>query len=290
MASLLKPLKKTVHFFLLLLAAAPGLSLAVAAKPFLLGELALWLGIALAFALPVVITLSVRHVTPSQKERRGKHMTESEWAACREPQELLEFLRDSGKASERKLRLFACACCRRVWHWLTDNRSRQAVEVAERYAEVDCLHPDPVRRLRLEQEVRKVWEAAGANWLLVVADPLRWATDYSAWAATKATRYGQRAGERRAQAALLRDVFGPLPFREAVPDPAWLTGTVRGLAEAAYDDRVMPAGTLDPGRLAELADALEEAGCTDSLLLGHLRGAGPHVRGCWAVDAVLGRA
>jgi hypothetical protein len=62
------------------------------------------------------------------------------------------------------------------------------------------------------------------------------------------------------------------------------------LAQAAYDERVLPAGTLDTARLAVLADALEDAGCADADLLGHLRGPGPHVRGCWAVDLLLGKA
>jgi hypothetical protein len=51
----------------------------------------------------------------------------------------------------------------------------------------------------------------------------------------------------------------------------------------------MAEGTLDPARLTVLADALEDAGCTDADLLGHLRSPGPHVRGCWAVDLVLGK-
>jgi hypothetical protein len=61
------------------------------------------------------------------------------------------------------------------------------------------------------------------------------------------------------------------------------------LAQAAYDDLILPAGTLDSARLLLLADALEDAGCADADLLGHLRGEGPHVRGCWAVDLVLGK-
>jgi hypothetical protein len=65
---------------------------------------------------------------------------------------------------------------------------------------------------------------------------------------------------------------------------------VVSVARAAYEERQLPAGTLDNTRLAVLADAVEEAGCTDAALLGHCRGAGPHVRGCWAVDALLGKS
>jgi hypothetical protein len=56
-----------------------------------------------------------------------------------------------------------------------------------------------------------------------------------------------------------------------------------------YDERELPSCHLDAARLAVLADMLEEAGCTDPLLLGHLRGPGPHLRGCWAVDLLLGK-
>src|SRR5205807_5738807 len=88
-----------------------------------------------------------------------------------------------------------------------------------------------------------------------------------------------------ALADLCRDIFRP--FRPVTVDPAWLLwegGLVRRLAEAAYDERSLPEGTLDRVRLAVLADAVEEAGCTNAELLDHLRGPGPHVRGCWAVD------
>jgi hypothetical protein len=88
--------------------------------------------------------------------------------------------------------------------------------------------------------------------------------------------------------SLLRDVFGN-PFRPAALDPAWLTPTVTGIAIAAYQERILPSGELDRARLAVLADALEEAGCTDASVLSHLRGPGPHVRGCWAVDLLLGK-
>jgi hypothetical protein len=96
--------------------------------------------------------------------------------------------------------------------------------------------------------------------------------------------------ENKVQCQLLRDIFGD-PSRPLQPiDPSlliWNDGAVLKLAQAAYDERRLPSGELDPGRLAVLADALEEAGESDEQLLRHLRSAGPHVRGCVAVDAVL---
>jgi hypothetical protein len=70
---------------------------------------------------------------------------------------------------------------------------------------------------------------------------------------------------------------------------AWDGGTVWKLATTAYEERVLPSGTLDPARIAVLADALEDAGGGDAELLAHLRGPEPHVRGCWAIDLVLGK-
>jgi hypothetical protein len=89
--------------------------------------------------------------------------------------------------------------------------------------------------------------------------------------------------ERQAQAALLRDLFGPLPFREVRIDLAWLTPSVLSLARRAYDER-------DFSALPVLADALAAAGCDNEDLLRHCRERGfPHCRGCWAVDLLLGK-
>jgi hypothetical protein len=94
------------------------------------------------------------------------------------------------------------------------------------------------------------------------------------------------------QSGLVREIFGN-PFLPVTISPtvlAWHDSTVVRLAQAAYDERHLPAGTLDNSRLAVLADALEEAGCTSEEILGHLRGPGPHVRGCWPVDLCLGKS
>ena len=80
---------------------------------------------------------------------------------------------------------------------------------------------------------------------------------------------------------LLRDIFSN-PFRPITADPAWLTPTVQSIAAAIYQDRAFD-------RLLILADALEEAGCTDADVLLHCRRPGEHVRGCWVVDWVLGK-
>src|SRR5262245_14482213 len=80
----------------------------------------------------------------------------------------------------------------------------------------------------------------------------------------------------------------PLPARRPRPRLAHPDGG-RPLAAAAYEERARPSGALDPQRLSVLADGLEEAGCADATILGHLRGPGPHVRGCWALDLLLGQ-
>jgi hypothetical protein len=85
---------------------------------------------------------------------------------------------------------------------------------------------------------------------------------------------------KRVQCGFIRDIFNP--FRPVTIDPTWSTLTVKHLAGAIYDDRAFE-------RLPILADALEEAGCTNADILAHCRGPGPHVRGCWVVDLVLGK-
>ena len=114
----------------------------------------------------------------------------------------------------------------------------------------------------------------------------------AALAAAIAMSIKSPSAEEPLQCDLLRDMYGPLPFRSKTLDPSLLTwnfSTIPSLAASAYELRHLPSGTLDPCRLAVLADALEEAGCVDAELLGHFRGPGVHYRGCWGLDVILGK-
>jgi hypothetical protein len=252
-------------------------------------------------------------------------MTEVEWLACDDPFAMLMSLVSADKASERKFRLFGVASCRRVWKLLKDGRRRKAVELAEAYA--DALPTDgkePVFGANAEHAmvaarpddepaaIRHAAEAveslardphpqpgvtAGAAAEAVGEEARETAWESMGLAAGTGRRTNvaeggavyreAKRGEQAAQAALMRDLFNP--FRPVRVDRAWLRPAVTSLATAAYEERSLPSGELDPVRLAVLADALEDAGCTSADLLGHLRSPGPHVRGCWALDQILGK-
>jgi hypothetical protein len=179
-----------------------------------------------------------------------------------------------------------------VWHLLSD-AGRKAVEVAERHADGGATNEE----LHAVQPAFIRGGNVTDNGVHHVAAPSRLfrscvneALSFAAWAVEG--RGLKHDVERLAQCGLIRDVFGPLRFRQVRLDPAvldWSDGAAVRLARAAYDERRLPEGTLDPARLAVLADALEDSGCADADLLGHLRGSRPHVRGCWALDLVLGR-
>jgi hypothetical protein len=201
-------------------------------------------------------------------------MTEQEWLACTDPGPMLEFLR--GKASDRKLRLFACACCRHIWQWLTDARSRKAIEVAEDFADNNPAD------FSLYDKVMQTWKAAGADWLPVVGDAMHFAVTYANWTASRHSTPDRQAIAVIHQAHILRDIFGPFPFGPVDLDHSWLTPTVISLAQAIYDERAFE-------RMPSLADALEDAGCTNQQILEHGRGGREHVRACWVVDLLLGK-
>jgi hypothetical protein len=223
-------------------------------------------------------------------------VTEAEWLACTEPEKMLRFFQ--GKASKRKMRLFACALARGVWSLLSTTRVRKAVEAAERFADGTT--------------VKREMTAAGAGaqhaaWAVCSYGPhfkneqIAAASATARYSAYADIRFGTTLACHNAEVAgisaaslcdVLREIVGN-PFRPITLSPViltWNDGVVVRLAQAAYEQRNMLEGTIDNSLLAILADALEEAGCTDADILGHLRGPGPHVRGCWPVDLCLGKS
>lgn len=228
-------------------------------------------------------------------------MTEAEWLASESIDELLWSHRET--ASPRKLRLLACAACRRLWKVLKSREDREAVEVAEQYA--DRAIPDARRaearrqttpvltlRQRLGNPYNPAHYAVGRTRDLgnEVYHCVFGARNAASIAETLRTgEFGPALrAEEVAHCELAREIFGN-PFRPVQFDPGWRTAAVARLARAAYEKRKLPAGHLDPARLARLAAALEGAGCCEGDMLDHLRSPGPHVRGCWAVDLLLGK-
>jgi hypothetical protein len=225
-------------------------------------------------------------------------MTEAEWQACTNPKPMLEFLK--GKASDRRSRLIAVTCCRRIWDLLTDERSRRAVEAAEQFAdgEIDAQTLGaayaaawPVVTTASDQDYCPGQAALGAAAPQLVRLTLYYVNKAAALTQAQHLTGAYEKLMQEGYAAncdLLRCIFGN-PFQPVTADPAWLTPTVTNLAEAAYEERQLPSGHLDAARLGVLADALEDAGCDNADVLHHLRGPGSHVRGCWAIDLLLGK-
>jgi hypothetical protein len=237
-----------------------------------------------------------------------------DWPRCDDPDPMIRHLR--GKVSDRKIRLFAVACTRRVWHLLEDERSRMAVEIAELFA--DSLvgigeYRDAVRRAyEAAEELRSrayAPEKRDRDHALVAATqaasaaagaPRRhgvWDLDMPLYRMARdvanvaefAIRWDPRSREDHSradqesafQAVILRDIVGD-PDRPVVLDPIWLMPTAIKIAEAIYAERAFD-------RMPYLGDVLEQEGCTSTVVLEHCRSEAPHVRGCWVVDLVLGR-
>jgi len=237
-------------------------------------------------------------------------VTEAWWKGATDPVLMLEWLcyGEYGESLSphpysRKLRLCVCAFCRQIWHLLNDPRSRNAVIVAEQFADglvtaehlfkvnqqavyaayaadpslhhdaETSLHADSVRHLAAADAVRMVsTQSILATALAALNNVAR---------ATSSLSVEMMRPEQGLQATLVREIFGN-PFREVTVDPTWLTSTVVSLAQGIYDERAFD-------RLPILADALEDAGCTNADMLNHCRQPGEHVRGCWPLDLLLGK-
>jgi hypothetical protein len=218
-------------------------------------------------------------------------VTEEDWLASCNPKAMLGHLRP--KFSDRKLRLFACACCRRVLRLASDARIVGILNTLERYANGEGRERDRIDARKaaeaIHDNVNKPQDCISSELRNAAQKTLNWGSWHPGSLAAAAVgwsdhaHFAERKSEERAeQAPILREMVGN-PFRPVALDPAWLTSDVLALARGIYDDRAFD-------RMPILADALQDAGCTNDDILNHCRGDGPHVRGCWVIDLLLGKA
>jgi hypothetical protein len=206
-------------------------------------------------------------------------MTEVEWLSCESPNTLLASLRTG--VSERKLRLFSLRCLRGFSARSDTGKEEweKAITIGEDYVDgkIELMHIDEMdgtlhvstRAMGLVTQLDAYWGAAFA---------------LAFWSSgCKEVFIGGElfpAPETLLiQANVLRDIF---PFRPITLSPSWLTSTVLALATGIYQDRAFD-------RMPILADALQDSGCSNEDILNHCRQPGEHVRGCFAVDLILGR-
>src|SRR5262245_42628016 len=200
-------------------------------------------------------------------------MTEAEWLRTHDPGPMLSHLQSPG--ADRKLWLFSIACCRRIWHLLTESL-RTTVMAAECAADGLLSDADVEHSMRGSFTDVPTPDAFYAIWYLKNGGR---DADYVAQCVADAE--SSRSAARLAQVDLLRDIFGN-PFRPIAPDPSWQTINIATLAQSIYDDGHIEAMPL-------LADLLEEAGAPADLC-AHCRSPGPHFPGCWALDLILGKS
>jgi hypothetical protein len=200
------------------------------------------------------------------------------------------------RGSQRRFYLAAAGWARQVEHALSGERYHALIALVEKFADglIDLQEMSRAHR-EAEDDVIARCLALGNQGLSLSVTSRRLAADYAAaraalpndgWIAAvnalgDAGRVGKRADMAPRQMSLLRDIFGN-PFRLVTLDPRWLTSTVVDLAQAIYNERAFE-------RMPILADALMDAGCDSDDIIHHCRGDGPHVRGCWVVDLLLGK-
>jgi hypothetical protein len=199
-------------------------------------------------------------------------MTEAEWLQCTDPEKMGQFL--GWSVSVRKWRLYEIACCRRVWHLLSPE-GRAFLDALERRADGLASKEEVEAAVAAQSDFSDEGDASQYS----AADLIAIAADNG----DDGSSAGNAAFERElaAQCGLLRDIFGN-PCRPVRLDPRWRTPAVKALAQAFYEERRFQD-------LPILADALEEGGCDNAAMLSHCREPGEHVRGCWALDLLLGK-
>lgn len=223
-------------------------------------------------------------------------MTEAKWLHTIDVDGLLKFVCSLAQHpyAERKLRLLAVAFCRQVGghHFLP--AANHAVETAELLADGQAAETERLEaNAAAHRAYQSLWREEAALQFTslscmaasmacsAVSHDLEFAVTHTASTWVSNNLESDRNRARRNAANIIRDIFGN-PFRPVAADTQWFTSTALSLTIAIYEDRAWD-------RLPILADALEEAGCNDADILNHCRGQGPHARGCWVADLILGK-
>ena len=231
-------------------------------------------------------------------------MTEAEWLTCQVPEKLIAAL--GRKASKRKRRLLACAFCYRVKSLVTDERGLATLTAAEQFA--DGLingaeleqYERAAKKMRYETHPghlvfhareacvvsasKHAGDAVKAGWYVATAKRWQRTEENGLTPEDPSFKFIAEEAESKElaeQATLFREIFGNT-LRPVSLSPSWRTDTAVALATQMYQSREFSAMPI-------LADALQDAGCDSADILEHCRSKGPHVRGCWVVDLVLGK-
>jgi len=222
----------------------------------------------------------------------------------------------SQRITPGQLRSFAGACCQRLTSLPLNEVSQQALAAFRRYTrgdapraqvrkeleQIETLAAERRQEITIAAAIRGFREddassaadcASSAVWQMAwdisrdrlmasygISDP----NDLYMWGFDGPPDRHWRdacAAETAVQAGLLREVVGN-PFQPRTVDPGWLAW--RGATIARIAELIHSGDSFE--LLPVLADALEEAGCTDAWLLGHCRVAEGHVPGCWAVESL----
>jgi len=231
-------------------------------------------------------------------------MTDLDWDAQRDPLVLLDHLfplrgLDSAEQQPRESRLFLIGCARLAWDRLPCVAQR-LVELAE--DRVDGHGPGydlryPARELAEElancrgepedlDELERKLRALDSRFERRISQHPKFEAEewgslahlvYFPFAGT--TPNYRRIAKEHLSLELLRDVF-PNPFRPVNFLPEWLDRNVTGIARGMYASR-------DFSPMPLLADALQDAGCSNEHVVNHCRSPGPHIRGCWVIEGLL---
>jgi hypothetical protein len=238
-------------------------------------------------------------------------MTKAEWLQCADPDELLQLLESRASSWRarwlpwpgvqpdrtilRKVRLFVSACYRFDWPSL-DATDRKRYELFERYA--DGL----ASSRQLHEHARAVGRSMGPGYESLFLHDARVYERQPFLAARRAALWAGHSPSPAEHGGfvpclalaphrlrwlcdLLRDIVGN-PFQRVIIDPSclsWNEGCLGKMARDIYDARRYE-------ELPVLADALEEAGCTNQDILAHCRQGSEHARGCWVLDLLRGRS